>query len=285
MSDLTPGSPEWLRVVSASKVPAILGVSPWESPFSMWHHMRGEGVRAEGSQPQKRGQFLENGVLDWFFAEHPELTQTARQVRFDLDDWAIATVDATATSDDGLTIVECKTTTSMDEWGEPGTDVIPAHYAAQVFFQLALSGARGAWVTVLGPFMRREDYYVPSNPEIQADLIERARAFYESLSLETPPPLDDHVATVEVLRQMHPDIERGETAEIPALLAADWLEAKAAIEDAQAAERAARAQILDTAKRAQFITTPDGRRVARRQAGKYGVNLIATAKHSDLIGD
>lgn len=37
-----PGTPEWRRIVSASKVPAILGLSRWQSPLSMWLKMRGD---------------------------------------------------------------------------------------------------------------------------------------------------------------------------------------------------------------------------------------------------
>jgi hypothetical protein len=38
---IEPGSPEWLRAITPSKVAAILGVSRWESPYSLWHRMKG----------------------------------------------------------------------------------------------------------------------------------------------------------------------------------------------------------------------------------------------------
>ena len=38
---MEPGSASWLRQVTASKVAAILGVSPWHSPLSMWRLMKG----------------------------------------------------------------------------------------------------------------------------------------------------------------------------------------------------------------------------------------------------
>ena len=37
----TPGSDEWLRRVTASKVPAILGVSRFKSQYTLWHEMAG----------------------------------------------------------------------------------------------------------------------------------------------------------------------------------------------------------------------------------------------------
>lgn len=278
-----PGSPEWRRIVSASKVPAILGISPWESPLSMWHRMRGD-VPADRSQSssQSRGQFLEAGVLDWFAADHPELSEIGRQVTYWSGDWCLATTDAAYTDDHGaLVLCEAKTTAHADEWGQPGTDEIPAHYAAQVYLQLELSQAERAHVTMLGPFLDRKDYLIIADPALQRSILDRCRQFYASLDQDVPPPLDDHVATVNVLRQLHPDIERGETVQVDPADAREWLDAAAAIKDAQKAERAAKARILNAMKRAQYAEA-GGVRVGRRQPGKYGVSLIATAKPDDL---
>jgi hypothetical protein len=35
------GSPQWQRLISPSKVAAILGVSRFESPYRLWHRMKG----------------------------------------------------------------------------------------------------------------------------------------------------------------------------------------------------------------------------------------------------
>ena len=41
LPDLQPGSPDWQTRMTASKVAAVLGLSPWESRFSLWHRMSG----------------------------------------------------------------------------------------------------------------------------------------------------------------------------------------------------------------------------------------------------
>lgn len=283
MNAPAPGTPEWGSIVSASKVPAILGISPWDSPLSLWHEMRGDVERDKRvTGPKSRGQYLEDGLLDWFAADHPGLTEQGRQATFWEGDWCLATTDATYLDQDGaLVLCEAKTTSKSDEWGEPGTDEIPPHYAAQVYLQLALSGAHLAHVTMLGPFLDRKDYVITRDAELQAQILTRCRSFYESLTQDTPPPLDDHVATVAVLRKLHPDIERGETAVVDATTAREWLDATTAKKAAEAAERAAKARILNTAGKAQYIETA-GVRIGRRQPGKYGVNLIATAKTDQL---
>lgn len=281
---LEPGSPEWLRVVTASKVAAIVGVSPWESPLSMWHKMSGNLPDEPTSAAMSRGNLLEGAVLDWWMSQHPEVDVAPRQqsVSADVGFPALATLDMLATTPDGPVIVEAKTSAKSDEWGEPGTDEIPAHYLAQVYWQLAMCPeALRAYVALLGPFLEFSEYVIERDDEIIAGLVDQCRRFYESLGAN-PPPLDDHVATVATLRKIHPEIDRGGSVEIDQDVALAWLEAKEAAAEIEAEERQSRAFILNTAKRAQYITH-NGHRIARRQAGRGGsVNLIKIAKAKDL---
>jgi len=39
--ELEPGSAGWYQFMTASKVAAAMGLSPYESPFSLWHRMAG----------------------------------------------------------------------------------------------------------------------------------------------------------------------------------------------------------------------------------------------------
>ena len=38
---LVPGSPEWQRTITASRVGAIMGASAYDSPTSIWHQLAG----------------------------------------------------------------------------------------------------------------------------------------------------------------------------------------------------------------------------------------------------
>ena len=281
-----PGTDAWQKLVSASKVAAILGISPWESPYSLWMTMTGRVPREEKDTPAiRRGNYLERGVIEWWVDQHPEIHDWGAQVPARLDDWAIATLDILATLDeaeDRFLICEVKTTSSWDEWGEPGTDAIPAHYYAQVLWQLACEPkAERGYVAVLGPFLDFREYVIERDQAVIDDLIRRCRAFYDSLSQDEPPDLDDHPATVATLRREHPDIAKGEQATVSRADAYAWLTAKHDLDAAQAAERAARARILNAARDAQYVTA-DGTRIARRQPSRYGISLVATAKADDL---
>lgn len=283
MTTPAPGSPEWTRLVSASKVAAILGVSPWESPYSLWMTMTGRAPReVRNSDAMQRGNFLENGVIDWWESRHPEMEPAGRQYAARMGDWAIATLDALYHGHEDMTALEVKTTSNTDEWGQPDTDQIPAHYYAQGLWQMACyPPVQRVVFAVLGPFLNLAEYVIERDDAVIDDLIRRCRAFYDSLSDDVPPPLDDHPATVATLRREHPDIAKGERAAVSRADAYAWLDAKHQLKAAETAERGARARILNAARDAQYVTA-DGIRIARRQPGKYGVNLIATATPDDL---
>jgi len=289
----TPGSPEWLKTISASKVAAILGVSKWDSPYSMWRKMRGETPSDDrkNADDKARGHYLEAGVLAWWEDQHPEVLAMSTQVYVAHPDlpWATCTMDAIADDTHGNRIVvEAKTDDSHDEWGKPGTDEVPAYYAAQVMWSLAcVPEAQFACVAVLFgyPHLGFEEFVIQRDDALIKAIVTRCQEFYESLTYDVPPDLDDHVATYDVIRAIHPDIETGESAELTDEQADEFLEAGDAAKAAVVRERAAKTVVLDRMGRAQYGVTAGGLRVARRQPGKGGVSLYAATKIRTTKGD
>ncbi len=279
MSAPEVGSPEWSRIVTASKMAAIIGVSPWESPYSCWHQMKGLASR-EQNQAMRRGIYLEPAILAWWRDQHPEQMAFYREQEwFPHESWAGATVDAyfgEKPTGRGA-IVEAKSAARMDEWGRPGTDEIPAYYLTQVYFQLAVSGAARCYVPVIGPFLDFSEYVVEADPAIQADLLERARVFYDSLAGDVPPELDSSVATYDVVRKLHPDIEAGAVVEFTLDEAGEFIIALNEKRASEARERAAKSLFLERMGRAQYAEC-NGVRVARRQPNQYGIQLNQVAK-------
>lgn len=283
-----PGSPEWLKTVSASKVAAILGVSKWDSPYSMWRKMRSEIPSDDGknADDKARGHYLEAGVLAWWVDQHPEILHTTMGTQVYVThpdhEWATATMDTLARDTFGNTIVvEAKTDDSHDDWGKPGTDEIPAYYAAQIMWTLAcVPKAQLAYVAVLFgyPHLGFEEFVIERDDELIASIVERCRVFYESLTSDTPPDLDDHVATYAAIRAMHPDIETDLTAELTPEQAWEFLDAGDAAKAAVVRERAAKTVVLDVMGDAQFAYCGDVK-VARRQPGKGdAVSLYVATK-------
>lgn len=285
MSAAEPGSREWLSKVTASKAAAILGASPYESPYSMWHLMKGLVDKPPQTVEQGRGHYLEPSVLAWWRDQHPEYPEVTDHPHLTRPDypWAAATPDLAATGPDTV-LVEAKTAADANDWekwGTPGTDEIPVHYLTQCYFALALSGAARAYVPVLGPYLSFTEFVVEADEGIQSALLDQCETFYHSLHGDTPPPLDDHTATLATLKRRHPDIDQGETVEIDTETAVEWIAAKGALKAAEARERLRRAHVMEAMGPAQYLTA-NGVRVARRQASGKGVALYATAKTADL---
>lgn len=281
-----PGSPEWLKLVTASKVAAILGLSTWDSPYSMWRKMRGDVVEPprEPTEAQERGLALEDAILDWFYGKHP-VTDSGRQIVIEHGDWALATLDSRGWDNlaDEHVIVEAKSAASSEGWGADGTDEVPADYYAQVMFQLALCpDIPRAYVPVIfgRPQFRFGCYVIERDDLLCANILEHCREFYDSLSSDHVPDLDDTVATYDSVRKLHGDIEAGTVHELSQADAVEYLHATLAAKQAAARERAIKSSVIEAMGRAQYADC-NGRRIARRQAGKYGVNLYQVAKEID----
>lgn len=261
-----PGTPEWCALVTASKVPAMLGLSPCDSPLSMWLKMAGRAPWDEESQAMRRGNMLENAVLDWWLADNPEAVEVDRQPWCQLmdEDWCGATPDMSILgATDEPEFVDAKTTTDDEEswWDGP-----PAHYLTSSMWQLAMAPRvkRVHLAVLFGRRLTLRTFTVERDDELCGALIDRAREFHLSLAADEPPPLSGMACEYDALRKAHPDIDRGETATIPADLAAEYVTAYRATK----ALPAIQARVLDVMGRAQYGADPDGNRIARRQPSK-----------------
>lgn len=285
-AELVPGTEEWARVITASKVAAILGLSPYDSPLSTWHKMKGNVPLEQETEDHRRGHYAEPAVLAWWRDQHPEYAEVTlhpQYVREDIE-WAAATPDAAAF---GPRIdpasVECKTARNLDEWGEEGTDQIPVYYWVQVQFAMFLSGIRRTFVPVWGSWFEMAEYVVDYDPELAEGIVAQCAEFWVSLEADVPPPLDDSVATLTVLKQLHPDIESGSVVDLTAEVAVEFIEASNGYKKAKARKRAAQSAVLDAMGRAQYGRHGD-HRVARRQPGNGGsVSLYQVAKDAAVI--
>lgn len=266
-----PGTPEWCRLVTASKLPAIIGLSPWDSPLTMWLKMAGRVPWDEESQAMRRGNMLENAVLDWWNADHPEYTETSRQPWCQLQDenWCGATPDTIGLNEAGeVEAVDAKTTTDDegDWWEGP-----PPHYLASSMWQMAMEPRiqRVHLAVLFGRRLTLRTFTVERDDDLCGSLIDRAREFYTSLSADQPPPLSGVAAEYDAIRKAHPEIDKGETATLPGDLAEEYATAYQASKNL----RAIQARVLDAMGRAQYAADPNGQRIARRQPSRDGVAL------------
>lgn len=272
-----PGSQEWhdLRSggVGASEVAGILGISPWESPYSLHHRRRG-GWTIDETEPMRWGTLLEPVVMaewarrrGWSVMHAPGVYAHREHQHHRCSPDGLVLHPAT----DGRAVsgVEVKTSRMGDGWGPDGTDEVPAHYRAQVAWQMHVTGLRTWHLVVLIGGSDLRAYELHHDPADEAWIVAQVDAWWADLQAGVAPPLDGTVATLAAVRQLHPGIDPEVIADIDGDTVSEWRDAQADSERAARRLRAAQASVLDQMGTARIGAT-DGRRVARRQPGARG---------------
>jgi putative phage-type endonuclease len=261
------GDPEWLRVMSASKIAAVLGLSPWESRFSLYHRMRG-AVGDDGNDNTRRGHYLEPAIAAWFADQHPDwrIEATGTWLHHQRP-WQAATPDRLATLPDGeVELVELKSSAMVEDWGDPGTDQIPVYYRAQVIWQMDVLGLHRCHVAVILPFLEFRSFVVDYDETEAQVMRDAAITFLGDIEAGVRPGIDDSSATYQVVRELHPDID-GEDKEIPTELAVEYRTTCDRYDHVKAMKQQLTSRITDAMGTAKYATS-QGQRIAMRVPGR-----------------
>lgn len=283
---LLPGTPEHRQTMTASKIGAALGISPFQSPASLWLLMTNRIDPDPTTPPMRRGHNQEASILEWFFTElHPELTQLAGETTWTHPGlpWAASNTDAHAVTPGGeVVFVEAKSIArdSNKEWGKPGTDQIPLTYFVQVMWQMHMTHhpagekVTRTYVVKHGPFVDQYDVYPIDYDLLTATNIEqRAHTFW--LSVQDPdgcPEPSNMVGEHQKFSRLHADIEPDFDWEISLELATEYILAKDDKKDAQAREDGAKARILKAMGTARTAMC-NGVTIGYRRPTKNGVSF------------
>jgi putative phage-type endonuclease len=278
---LKPGGSDWLRHITASKIAAIIGLSPWESRFSLWHRMMGQLGPVDETPVMTRGRYLEPAVRAWFRDRHPDwqwcTDGPATWVSADEPRFA-ASPDDEAHDVDGLPVV-CEYKSDLDgwQWGEQGTDEIPVHYRAQGMWQMLCTGRPRCHYAVIDGNLEFRAYQLDCTPDEAHLLVDAAYRFCTDLDQANRPDIDDADATYHAIRQLHPLID-GSDIDLDTELVAEFITAKNTAKEATARATGATARVADamgTAKRAMW----DGQVIARRQNRGDSDPYVVAARH------
>lgn len=240
----TASEAEWLEArrhgVTASEIAVLMGLSPYDSPYGLYHRKLGILPADDDQAAFERGRVLEPYIAAKFAGAHPELfvTGTGRDLYASIDrPWQLATPDRLININRirpgewlrGTTgsVLETKTDDGSQEWGEPGTDEIPVHYRCQVLWQMDVMGVSEAHVSCLrihdwrireyvirhaegcGPGRNMLAYPSLACPACDDIVIMRdeARDFLGRIDAREPPDVDWRPATITALKTMHASVE------------------------------------------------------------------------------
>ena len=191
-------TPEWHEArrssLGASEVAAVLGLSPWQTPLSVY--MAKMGIRNEIPENLAYfGRALEPVIAGWISDTHPEVGLMSDGFSARADEWPWLTVSpdriAFVPPSGGLGVayvpVELKTSSAFgrDKWSEG----VPLFYQAQVQAQIAVLDAPYGWLAVLHGGNEPELYRIERDDDfIENHLIPKTKAFWEDHVLAQVPP-------------------------------------------------------------------------------------------------
>jgi putative phage-type endonuclease len=258
---LQPGTPEWTAartgpVITATRIAAVMGLSPWESRFSLYHRLRGEIDDTFTVSPEMEwGTRHEPAIALKWADDHPDQrVEETGTWRHRERPWQRATPDrlltpASLATAPGWTIadtevLELKFSPMGDDWGPSGSDDYPIHYRCQCLWQLDTLGLRTARLAVLIGGYDYRTYTIDYDEDEAALLRTEARLFLDDVEAGRRPDIDGHSATYEAIRRLPDGLEDADV-QIDQALAERYFTALDAADSASTELTECRSLILD----------------------------------------
>lgn len=205
--------PEWYeerkKHVGASEVAAILGLSQYETPYSIWAVKTGQMEPFSGNEATKLGQDLEPVILNRAEEDLGELKRDV--VCLHPDKILRATLDGQLSKSGD--VIEAKTAGLISnrvspEWGDDGLverdGQVPRTYFVQVQAQLLCSGAELAWLYALIAGRGIARYRIMPDTVLQQWMVERVGEWWERHIVKGEPPSVGNTP-VEMLKRIRRD--------------------------------------------------------------------------------
>lgn len=200
---------EWLAArrtgIGSSDAAAILGESPWASPYSVWAEKRGLESTFEESERMRWGTILEAPIREEY------ARRTNRNVRHygsfaivrnNKYPWLISSLDGDIEAPEGNGIYEGKTVDAFlaKEWG----DVPPLKYQIQIQQQMLNTGYGWGSMNCLIGGNEMKWFDLLADADFQGAMLDELAKFWECVQSGKPPEIDGSAATTRAIKALHP---------------------------------------------------------------------------------
>lgn len=280
---------EWLQQrnqgIGSSDASAILGLSSWESPYSLWEIKTGKApldppVDERTQELREWGNRLEPLILE-AASDRLGITLHKPEVGYHHPErtWQRANLDGWDTTRGR--VCEWKTADSSQRHLWVGQ--IADHAEIQVHHSAAVTESDHAIVAALVGGNQLHVHEITINQNIVDIITEAEDKFWEHVLRDTPPPLDGHVRTLETLTREW--AHKPGSAEVAVADVEDWwresIDAAESEKAANKRKKQAQAHLARMLDGHDKLTT--GERVwATTKRGQMNLKNL-TAEHPDLV--
>lgn len=174
--------------IGGSDAAAACGINPWISPLQLYLEKTGQIEPYGGNDATYWGNVLEPVVASRLAeVTGMKVRRYGATIRSKTNTFMGAHLDYKVTA--APIVVEIKTTGyfGREEWGPSGTDQIPVTVMAQVQHQMVCINWKKAIIGVLIGGQDFRYYFVDYDPNLAKLIIEKERAFWQSVKNRIPP--------------------------------------------------------------------------------------------------
>ena len=263
--------------IGGTDAAAILGLSPWKAPIDVYAgKVDPDSIPELDKECLVWGNLLEPIVRERYAQKfglevvapanlHAHFPRCRKWNDSDLlignQDWMLGAPDGwVPVNRHGL---EIKTAArKAGEWGEEGSDEIPAHYLIQTAWYMAVTDAPAWDFAVLFSGNKLERFHVQRDMDLERDMIEACRAFwFDYVQKRVEPPIDESESYGRYLARKF-SLSTGEIIKNPSPEVVEWaVKMKQADDECKAAEdrkREANNNLRALVGQAQKVITPLG---------------------------
>lgn len=245
MNDTDTAWHEWRsHGIGGSDIGALMGVSSFGSPWSVWAEKVGAIPPSETTERQQIGKDFEAPLAASFNRQTGlEIGGEQTWLKDRIAEWRRCTVDGfVLDGDETVAVWECKTDSRFGTWGKP--ENVPPSIYLQCQWNAAVADLPGTWLTVFHNGFNIEHLYVPRVAEVVQQLNETAdRFWHDHVVTGTMPPVDSSDATIQAIGNMWPEHTDGLGVDIDPDLFDRWQTAQAIRAGAEKAEKALKAEL------------------------------------------
>lgn len=214
------------HTLGASEVPAVLGLDRYKGPHDIWLQKKGLAPAFEGNEHTEWGLRVEPAIRQKVAdVLGVEITMPGGTMYDRTHPWMSATPDGLFTFEDAPHVLEIKNKSDRQSvhWGVSGTDEVPFDIAAQVYWQLMVTGLQRAVVAVLFGKSDFRLYHLTRDHDVAASIFDQCNAFWQKHIVDGhEPDITGSPAAAEYLKQkfaVHGPQVRDATREEDALIA------------------------------------------------------------------
>jgi putative phage-type endonuclease len=207
---------EWLELrrsgITGTRISGIMGVSPWETPRSVYLDLLGLKPEKEQTEPMYWGTVLEDTIAKEFAQRTGyKVRRVNYMLRHKTFDFLLGNIDRLIINGKRKGVLECKNVGAYkaDEW----KDGAPLHYVYQIQFYMALTGLEFGYLTALIGGQKFVYHLIERDDELIEQMIEAATEFwYETLEPRIEPPVTER--DTELLNQMYSTTDPDKVVEL-----------------------------------------------------------------------